>query len=214
MRHVPRSFLLALAGGAGAACALAFARAATRRDPRDLDSLAAELVAGASYSLAIGVAALLLAGGIALGRRDAARPVGLLVAGASLLLAAAIARPVCEWLVLDRLSSYQAILEGRRWLGRLDTTGAFTFSLGLVVLGEHAERVRTLTVPLFALAILAHPPLAVADEIARRLGDVPGTSSVWKAAAGLGALQVAFAAAALAAVAAALPVPGREVETG
>jgi hypothetical protein len=205
LRHVPRSFVLALAGGAGAACALAFARAATRRDPRDLDSFAAELVAAASYGLAIGVAALLLAGGIALRRREAARPVGLLLAGASLLLAAAIARPICEWLVLDRLSSYQAVLEGRRWLGRVDTTGAFAFSLGLVVLGEHAERVRNLAVPLFALAILAHPPLAVADEIASWLDDVPGMSSVWKAAAGLAAIQVAFAAAALAAVAAALP---------
>jgi hypothetical protein len=206
MRHVPRSFALALAGGAGAACLLAFARAATRRDPRDLDSFAAVLVAAASHGLAIGIAALLLAGAIALRRRDAARPIGLLLAGASLLLAAAIARPICEWLVLDRQSDYLAVLEGRRWLGRLDTTGAFTFSLGLVVLGEHAERVRSLAVPLFALAILAHPPLAVADEIARWLDDVPGTSSVWWAAVGLGAIQVAFAAAALAAVAAALPM--------
>src|SRR5687767_9442173 len=125
MRHVPRSFVLALAGGAGVACALAFARAATRRDPRDLDSFAAELVGAASYGLAIGVAALLLAGGIALRRREAKRPVGLLLAGAGLLLAAAIARPICEWLVVDRLSDYQAVLEARRWLGRLDTTGAF-----------------------------------------------------------------------------------------
>jgi hypothetical protein len=201
MRHVPRSFVLALAGGAAAACALTFARAATRRDPRDLDSFAAAVIDAASYGLAIAVAALLLAGGIALRRREPARPVGLLLAGASLLLAAAVARPVCEWLVLDRLADYQAVLEARRWLGRLDTTGAFTFSLGLVVLGEHAERVRSLTVPLFALAILAHPPLAVADELARWLGDVPGTSSVWKAAAGLAAIQVAFAAAALAALA-------------
>ena len=204
MRHVPRSFVLALAGGAGAACVLAFARAATRRDPRDLDSAAAVVVDAASHALEIAVAALLLAGGVALWRRDARR-LRMLVAGASVLLAVAIARPVCEWMVLDRLSSYQAVLEWRRWLAAVGATGGFAFALGVVSLGEHDGRVRNLAVPLLVLAVLARPPVEISDAIARWLDDVPGTSSVWKAAIGLGAIQVAHAATALAALAAAVP---------
>jgi hypothetical protein len=150
------------------------------------------------------VGALLLAGTLALRRRAPARLVRLLVVGTILLLAAAIARPICERLLFERLPDYLAVLEGRRWLGRLDTTGAVVFAAGLVFLGEHAERVRSLTVPLLGLAIVAHPSLAIADHLTSALGDVPGRSSVWKAAVALGAIQIAFALVALATLEAAL----------
>ncbi len=207
MRRVPRPFVLALAGGAALACGLAVARASTRRDPADLHSSLADLVAAASHGLGIAVTALLLAGVVVLRRRDPARPVGMILLGATLMLAAASARPICDHLIFDRLPDYLAVLEGRRWLGRLDVTGAFAFAAGLVFFGEHVERVRNLTVPLLGAAIVAHPPLAIADHLAAALGDVPGRSSVWHAAIGAGAIQLGFAAVVLATLAAALEDP-------
>jgi hypothetical protein len=204
MRRVPLPFVLALAGGATMTFALALARASTRRDPSDMHSLVADLVTAGSQGLAILVGVLLVVGAVGLRRRDPALPVGVLLVGAALLLAAAIARPIGERLLFERLPDYHAVLEGRRWLGWLDATGAVAFAAGLVFLGEHVERVRSLAVPLFALALVAHPSLAIADYLARALGDVPGRSSVWEAAVGLGAIQLAFAAAALATLAAAL----------
>lgn len=200
MRRVPLPFVVAFAGGAVAAVAVAFARASVRRDPRELHSSAAELVEVTSQTLGIVIAGLLLAGTFALRPRQ----IGLLVVGAIALLAAAIARPICEHVVFERLPDYGAVLDARRWLGRVDTTGAVAFAAGLVFLGEHTERVRSLAVPLLGLAIVAHPALTIADDLAARFGDVPGTSSVWKAAIALGAIQLAFAACALAVLAAAL----------
>lgn len=207
MRRVPLPFVLALAGGAAASCVLALARALTRRDPGDLHSGLADLVTGATQGLAIAIGVLLLAGTFALRARDPARPVGLLLVGATVLLAAAIARPICELFLLDRLGDYLAVLDGRRWLGRADTTGAVAFALGLVALGEHTDGVRNLTVPLLVLAIVAHPPLTIADGLASRLGDVPGTSGVWEAALGYGAIQIGFAVIALAALRRAISSP-------
>lgn len=204
MRHVPRSFVLAFAGGGVAAFVIALARASTRSDPATLHSSSADLVAIASQALGIMVAAFLLAGTIGLRRREPRPQLGMLVIGAATLLAAAIARPICEHVVYERLDDYLSILRAQRWLGRADTTGAFAFAAGLVFLGEHTDRVRSLAVPLLGLAVLAHPPLTIAHDLADRLGDVPGKSSVWKAAVGTGVIQLAFAAVALAVLAAAL----------
>lgn len=210
MRRVPRPFVLAFAGGATAAVVLALARASTRRDPATLHSSTAELVELASQGLGIVIAALLLAGVVGLRRREPAPEVGLLVVGAITLLAAAIARPICEHVVFERLPDYLAVLDARRWLGRVDTTGAVAFAAGLVFLGAHTERVRSLAVPVLGLAVVAHPPLAIADGLAARLGDVPGKATVWQTAVGLGAVKLAFAAVALAVLKAALAPSAKE----
>jgi len=141
MRRVPLPFRLALAGGAAAACALALARAATRTSPDAMHSGFADLVSAVTQGLAILVGALLLAGTYALRRRDPDRPVGMMLVGGTLILAAAIARPIAEHFLLADLHDYLAVLDGRRWLGRLDTTGAVALAAGIVFLGEHTERV-------------------------------------------------------------------------
>jgi len=200
-------FVVALAGGAAVACVLALLRAWARRRAEVDESTLTVLVTTAGHGLAIAVAALLAAGVVGLRRRDPRTSIGLLLCGAGVMLVAAVARPVCEHFIFERAPDYLTVVSGRRWLGRLDTTGAVAFAAGLIFLGEHVERVRNLTVPLLVLAVVAHPPLGIADRLTTALGDHPGAPTVWKAALVLAAIQVAFAALALAALEATVRTP-------
>jgi hypothetical protein len=197
--RTPAALRLGLAGGAAAAAVLALLRAWTRRVPVPVtadEPLASTLVAIASDVVAFGVAALLAAGALALRRRPGTR-IGLLLFGAGAMLVAAVARPVYEHLIAPDRPDYLSVLSGRRWVGRVDVTGAVAFAAGVITLAEHTPRGRNLAVPLLVLAVLAHPPLAVRDGLTSKLADHAGSSSVWTAGLVLAAIQIGFAAIAL-----------------
>ena len=197
--RIPPALLLALGGGAIAAVLLALARAYYLGHFTD-DVLGPKI--GARYMLsahgvAIAVATLLVAGLGDLRRRLPRASSGLLVAGAVGLLAAALARVVYQYWVVPTRDDYAAVLDGYRWLARLDVTAAVAFAAGLTFLGAESPRVRGLIVPLLVLAVLSHPPEMITEWLTRTLHDHPGSPHVWTAALVHGGLRAGYGVLAL-----------------
>jgi hypothetical protein len=190
--------MLALGGGAIAAFVLALARAyylGHYTDDLRGPAIGARYMLSA-HGVAIAAATLLVAGLGDLRRRLPRASSGLLVAGAVGLLAAALARVVYQyWVAPTR--DFAAVLDGYRWLARLDVTAAVAFAAGLTFLGAESPRVRGLTVPLLVLALLSHPPEMISEWLTRTLQDHPGSPHVWTAALVHGALRAGYGVLAL-----------------